>query len=132
MKNPALIFGNPRPSGRTLKDGDIVIMELAAGYRGYSAQIGSPVCIGEPPTEVRRFFDEIVLPGFQHMVNVARAGHHLNELVEAARFYRRKRRSIAAHPHSRHRFRQLRAPHLYRSYPGGRVRAGASARAWCW
>jgi len=90
MKNPALIFGNPRPSGRTLKDGDIVIMELAAGYRGYSAQIGSPVCIGEPPTEVRRFFDEIVLPGFQHMVNVARAGHHLNELVEAARFYRRK------------------------------------------
>ena len=65
MRNPALIFGNPRPSGRTLKDGDIVIMELAAGYRGYSAQIGSPVCIGEPPTEVRRFFDEIVLPGFQ-------------------------------------------------------------------
>ena len=34
MKNPALIFGNPRPSGRALKDGDIVIMELAAGYRG--------------------------------------------------------------------------------------------------
>ncbi len=68
MKNPALIFGNPRPSGRILKDGDIVIMELAAGYRGYSAQIGSPVCLGEPPPEVRRFFDEIVLPGFERMV----------------------------------------------------------------
>ena len=90
MKNPALIFGNPRPSGRVLSNGDIVIMELAAGYRGYSAQIGSPVCVGEPPTEVRRFFDDIVLPGFEKMVAVARTGHHLNELVEAAHFYRQK------------------------------------------
>ena len=73
----------PRAQG-----GDIVIMELAAGYRGYSAQIGSPVCIGDPPKEIRRFFDDIVLPGFERMVAVARAGHHLNELVEAARFYR--------------------------------------------
>jgi len=88
MKNPSLIFGNPRPSGRVLTEGDIVIMEMAAGYRGYSAQIGSPVCIGEPPKEIRRFFDDIVLPGFERMVAVARAGHHLNELVEAAHFYR--------------------------------------------
>ena len=88
MKNPSMIFGNPRPSGRVLKEGDIVIMELAAGYRGYSAQIGSPVCLGEPPAEVRRFFDEIVLPGFERMVAVARPGHHLKELVEAGRFYR--------------------------------------------
>ena len=56
MKNPALIFGNPRPSGRVLSNGDIVIMELAAGYRGYSAQIGSPVCIGEPPKESAPLF----------------------------------------------------------------------------
>jgi len=90
MKNPAMIFGNPRPSGRVLQNGDIVIMELAAGYRGYSAQIGSPVCVGEPPKEVRRFFDDIVLPGFEGMVAVARAGHHLNELMEAGRFYRTK------------------------------------------
>ena len=74
MRNPALIFGNPRPSGRVLSNGDIVIMELAAGYRGYSAQIGSPVCIGEPPKEIRRFFDDIVLPGFEKMVAVARRG----------------------------------------------------------
>jgi Xaa-Pro aminopeptidase len=87
-ENPALIFGNPRPSGRVLENGDIVIMEMAAGYRGYSAQIGSPVCIGEPPKEVRRFFDDIVLPGFERMVAVARPGHHLNELVEAGHFYR--------------------------------------------
>jgi len=90
MKNPAMIFGNPRPSGRVLNEGDIVIMELAAGYRGYSAQIGSPVCVGEPPKEVRRFFDDIVLPGFERMVAVARAGHHLEEMRAAGRLYRDK------------------------------------------
>ena len=34
MANPAMIFGNPRPSGRVLQKGDIINMELAAGYRG--------------------------------------------------------------------------------------------------
>src|SRR5215475_5696157 len=48
MDSPALIFGNPRPSARVLKQGDIINMELAAGYRGYTAQIGSPICVGEP------------------------------------------------------------------------------------
>ena len=90
MKNPAMIFGNPRPSGRLLREGDIAIMELAAGYRGYSAQIGSPICLGEPPKEVRRFFDDIVLPGFERMVAVARPGHHLEEMRDAGRFYRAK------------------------------------------
>ena len=32
MANPAQIFGNPRPSGRVLQKGDIINMELAAGY----------------------------------------------------------------------------------------------------
>jgi Xaa-Pro dipeptidase len=90
MKNPAMIFGNPRPSGRVLKEGDIVIMELAGGYRGYSAQIGSPICIGEPPKEVRDFFDDVALPGFERMVAVARAGRHLDEMREAGRLYREK------------------------------------------
>jgi Xaa-Pro aminopeptidase len=89
MAEPAMIFGNPRPSGRALQKGDIVMTELAAGYRGYTAQIGSPVSLGEPPREVRRFFDEIVLPGFKQMVEVARPGHRLQELVEVGHFYRK-------------------------------------------
>jgi Xaa-Pro aminopeptidase len=100
MADPAMIFGNPRPSGRVLQEGDIVMMELAAGYRGYSAQIGSPICLGEPPRKVRRFFDEVVLPGFEKMVAVTRAGHRLDELVEAGRFYRQQgvqSRPIHAH-----------------------------------
>src|ERR1700681_88031 len=48
MQNPAMVFGNPRPSGRVLAKGDIINMELAAGYRGYSAQIGSPLLPAPP------------------------------------------------------------------------------------
>ncbi len=33
MANPAQIFGNPRPSSRVLQKGDIINMELAAGFR---------------------------------------------------------------------------------------------------
>src|SRR5205085_11119812 len=59
MDEPAMVFGNPRPSARVLKKGDIINMELAAGYRGYTAQIGSPICVGAPTDMVKRFWDEI-------------------------------------------------------------------------
>ena len=42
MDNPALIFGNPRPSGRVLKKGDIINLDFASPYRGLSALLGSP------------------------------------------------------------------------------------------
>jgi len=70
MADPAMIFGNPRPSARVLQQGDIVNMELAAGYRGYTAQIGSPVCIGAPTDMVRRFWEDITLPGYRRIVAV--------------------------------------------------------------
>ncbi|HYA29792.1 MAG TPA: hypothetical protein VEI95_13300 [Acidobacteriota bacterium] len=47
MKNPAMIFGNPRPSGRVLQNGDIVIMELAAGY-----QRSAPILRRHRPTRL--------------------------------------------------------------------------------
>ena len=65
MANPAMIFGNPRPSHRMLQKGDIINMELAAGYRGYTAQIGSPITLGPPTDMVRKFWDEITLPGYK-------------------------------------------------------------------
>jgi Xaa-Pro dipeptidase len=86
--NPALVFGNPRPSGRVLANGDIIIMELAAGYRGYSAQIGSPICVGKPPDYVRRFWDEIALPGFERIVAEIGPGKPVEDMRRAAQFFR--------------------------------------------
>jgi Xaa-Pro dipeptidase len=88
MAEPMMIFGNPRPSARELRQGDLVMMELAAGYRGYTAQIGSPVCIGEPPRDVRRFFDDIVLPGFERMVETIGPDRSLEDARAAGRFFR--------------------------------------------
>src|ERR1700704_3672459 len=62
MRDPALVFGNPRPSGRVLQKGDIINMELAAGYRGYTAQIGSPITLGPPTRMGGKVWGEVTLP----------------------------------------------------------------------
>jgi len=90
MASPAMVFGNPRPSGRALRKGDIILNELAAGYRGYSAQIGVPICVGEPPPEVRRFFDEVARPGFEALEATLRPGAPLDSIREAGQFFRKQ------------------------------------------
>jgi Xaa-Pro aminopeptidase len=90
MTNPAMIFGNPRPSGRVLQKGDILNMELAAGYRGYTAQIGSPICLGEPTEMVRKFWEEITLPGYRRIVAEIAPGRPVEAMREASKFFRDK------------------------------------------
>jgi Xaa-Pro aminopeptidase len=88
MDNPALIFGNPRPSGRVLKKGDMVNMELAAGYRGYTTQIGSPITLGPPTDMVRRFWEDITLPGYNRIVAEIAPGKNAKAMQDASRFFR--------------------------------------------
>ncbi len=83
---PGLVFGNPWPSGRALRDGDIVINELACSYRGYTVQIGTPICVGEPPSWVRSFFAD-VLEGFDRMAAELRPGKTWEDVREAGRYY---------------------------------------------
>lgn len=90
MANPALIFGSPRPSARVLQKGDIINMELAAGYRGYTAQIGSPICLGEPTEMVRRFWEEITLPGYRRIIAEIAPGKPVENMRQASRFFREK------------------------------------------
>src|SRR3954468_1048714 len=90
MADPALIFGSPRPSSRVLQRGDIIIMELAAGYRGYSAQIGSPICVGPPTKDVQKFWDEITLPGFERMVAEVGPDKPAENMRIAGKFFREK------------------------------------------
>src|SRR5712672_3328595 len=88
MANPAMVFGNPRPSGRVLAKGDIINMELAAGYRGYSAQIGSPICLGEPTDMVRRFWEDITLPGYKRIIAEIAPGKPTENMRIASKFFR--------------------------------------------
>ncbi|HEX6446793.1 MAG TPA: Xaa-Pro peptidase family protein [Streptosporangiales bacterium] len=86
--DPHLVFGNPRPSGRELREGDVIVDELAAGYRGYTAQIGMPVFVGEPEPSAARFYDEVCLPGFLHMRDAIKPGNRLADVQRAGRFFR--------------------------------------------
>jgi len=83
-----MVFGNPRPSARVLAKGDIVNMELAAGYRGYTAQIGSPICVGEPTEMVRKFWEEITLPGYHRIVAEIAPGKPVENMRLASKFFR--------------------------------------------
>src|SRR5260370_38025523 len=87
MADPAMVFGNPRPSGRVLAKGDIINMELAAGYRGYTAQIGSPICLGEPTHLGRRFWDRIALPGYQRIISPIQPGKPMEDMRLATKFF---------------------------------------------
>jgi Xaa-Pro dipeptidase len=88
MSNPNLFFGNPRPSGRKLKQGDIIISELAAWYNGCSAQIGRPICVGQPPSDVNEFFNSIVLEGYKQIALRVKPGNTLEDVRAAAQFFR--------------------------------------------
>jgi Xaa-Pro dipeptidase len=90
MDDPAMVFGNPRPSQRVLKKGDIINMELAAGYRGYTAQIGSPITLGEPTEMVRKFWEEITLPGYHKIVAEIAPDRPAEAMREASKFFRAK------------------------------------------
>jgi Xaa-Pro aminopeptidase len=90
MDAPGMVFGNPWPSSRRLEKGDIIINELACGYNGYSVQIGTPICIGEPPSWIREFFDEVVLPGFDLMAEQLVGGNTWDDVMKASVFFRDK------------------------------------------
>src|SRR5215470_13941891 len=90
MDDPAMIFGNPRPSGRVLKKGDIINMELAAGYNGLSAQIGSPITLGPPTEMVRKFWEEITLPGYRKIIAEIKPGNATDNMRLASKFFRDK------------------------------------------
>lgn len=85
--NPAMPFGNTRPSLRTIQAGDVIVNELSAGVMGYTAQFGNPLCVGEPDPKVRSFWEEVVKPGYQQMENVMRPGATAEALQEAGLWY---------------------------------------------
>jgi len=88
MDRPRMVFGNPRPSARRVQRGDLILNELAAGYEGYTAQVGVPICVGAPTDQVRRMFDEVVLPGFNLLAAELRPGNAFEAVREKARFFR--------------------------------------------
>jgi Xaa-Pro aminopeptidase len=84
MQDPKLIFPNPNPSHRVLKQGDIVLCELAMSYMGYSAKIGHPVSIGTPTEQYNRFYKEVLVPGYRAIRAELAPGKPLESVRKAA------------------------------------------------
>ncbi len=83
MHDPKLIFPNPNPSARVLREGDIVLSELAMSCMGYSAKIGHPVSVGRPTEKYSAFFRDVVLAGFKDIVAQLKPGNTLESVRRA-------------------------------------------------
>jgi Xaa-Pro aminopeptidase len=91
MHDPKLIFPNPNPSARVLKEGDIILSELAMSYMGYSAKIGHPVSIGRPTEKYQAFFRDVVVAGFKEIAAELKPGNTLERVREVGSQVFRKR-----------------------------------------
>jgi Xaa-Pro aminopeptidase len=88
MHNPQMVFPNPRPSHRVLQRGDIILAEMVALYKGYSAKIGHPITIGRPTSEMDTFFKEVVLGGFEALRQQLLPGKTLEDVRRAGAHFR--------------------------------------------
>ncbi len=118
MDEGGVVFGNIRPSQRKLRHGDIIINEIAADFEGYQAQIGVPICVGQPTDQVRQMFDEVVLPAYERMARTLAPGSTLREVWEAGHFIREQGyQSRPLHLHAIDL--ATHTPHIGTAMPGG-------------
>lgn len=89
MHNPKVVYPNPNPSGRVLKEGDIILTEIAAAYLGYSAKLGHPVTIGAPTSAMKDFHRDVTLPVFYAIEKQLMPGNDLGEIQKEAAAFRR-------------------------------------------
>ena len=89
MYDPKMVFPNPHPSQRVLKEGDIILTEMVASYKGYTAKIGQPVTIGAPTEEMDTFYKKVVLPGFKAIEDTLVPGKSLEEARLALGHFRK-------------------------------------------
>lgn len=85
---PALTMANPLPSGRALQSGDVLLVEVSAGLRGVTAQLGQAFSLGPPAPAVSQFWQDVVLPGFHRLETQLTPGTPLAALQQAGAFFR--------------------------------------------
>jgi Xaa-Pro aminopeptidase len=88
MHHPQVVFPNPRPSHRVLQRGDIILAEMVALYKGYSAKLGQPITIGPPTAAMNAFFKEVVLGGFLALREQLKPGRTLEDVRQAGAYFR--------------------------------------------
>jgi Xaa-Pro aminopeptidase len=79
--------------------------------------MGSPICLGPPTDSVKRFWDEIALPGFQRMVAEIKPGNPVEAIRTAGKFFRDK--GVQSRPIHAHGIDLITdGPHVYADHIG--------------
>ncbi|OGO14933.1 MAG: hypothetical protein A2Z14_16960 [Chloroflexi bacterium RBG_16_48_8] len=90
MNDPKMVFPNPFPSSRALQEGDIILNEIVAHFKGCYAKIGHPVTVGPPTDEVATFYKEVVLGGYRALEAQLLPGNTLEDVRKAGSYFREK------------------------------------------
>jgi Xaa-Pro aminopeptidase len=75
-----------RPTSRTLRDGDLVVLDMGGMLDGYASDMSRTVAIGEPSDAAREGY-QVVQDAQQRALDAARSGLTGKELDAAARQY---------------------------------------------
>lgn len=84
MENPDMPYPYPVPSQRTIQQGDLVLNELCANYRGYSGQLIRPIAIGQPTAQLRHLYD-IAVELFYAIFEAIKPGNTSLDVLEAVK-----------------------------------------------
>jgi Xaa-Pro aminopeptidase len=84
MSNPQRCVPWQRPSGRTVRKGDVVLTEISASYGGYSGQIHRPIAIGTEPTGLFRQLYDVAGEAYHGVARLMRAGSRAEKAVVGA------------------------------------------------
>lgn len=90
MHDPKMVFPNPLPSERVLKEGDVILCEMVATYKGYSAKIGHPITVGPPTEQYNTFYKEMALEGLRALEAELKPGNTLENVRKAGGHFRAK------------------------------------------
>ncbi|OGO20719.1 MAG: hypothetical protein A2Z14_01135 [Chloroflexi bacterium RBG_16_48_8] len=90
MHDPKLVFPNPLPSHRVLREGDLILPEIIALYNGYYAKLGHPITIGPPTAEIDAFFKGVLLEGYRAIQAELMPGKTLEDVRQAGKTFREK------------------------------------------
>ena len=73
-----------RPSGKTLRAGELVVLDFGGVFDGYCSDMTRTIAVGEPGEEARRVYG-VVLDAQQAALDAAAAGRTGRDLDQAAR-----------------------------------------------
>ena len=72
-----------KPSGRELRDGDVITTEMSAAHRGYRSQVHRTFVVGAEPSDVYGDLWETARTAYDRMLDAIRPGNTVRDVHEA-------------------------------------------------